>query len=228
MTGSGSLHFITHAQDGSAGDWQQPQQPALHQGAGSLHSIDTGFQLHSRLSHIDDSEFELQHSFGSGFLRQQHCSGWEREVDDWCCARPSAGSAAGRDGDALTGGIEAADGTLEWFEGRMQEVRAAQDQKPCSHQLLLLICFRCTVLRKFQRWCWSACFRVLLLPVLLLVMQFSVQGGWMSDSCLAGVALQPALQAADEGDMTAAEQLWCSLQAAGLQPSRKFMNLFLM
>lgn len=178
MTGSSSLDFITHAQEGSAGDWQQPQQPALHQGAGSLHNIDTGFQLHSRLSHIDDSEFELQRSFGSGFLRQQHCGGWEREVDDWRCAGPSAGSAAGRDGDTLTGRIEAADGTLEWFEGLMQEVRAPQERS-CAAGSAAPDMLWCMVLRKSQ--CESACFSVLLLQVLLLMMQSSVascmQGG---------------------------------------------------
>jgi hypothetical protein len=36
------------------------------------------------------------------------------------------------------------------------------------------------------------------------------------------------LQAADEGDMESAQQLWGSLQAAGLPPSRRFMNTFLM
>lgn len=34
-------------------------------------------------------------------------------------------------------------------------------------------------------------------------------------------------QAADDGDVGLAQQLWCSLQAQGLRPSHRFMNSFL-
>lgn len=36
------------------------------------------------------------------------------------------------------------------------------------------------------------------------------------------------LQAAEAGDVAAAQQLWSSLQAVGLKPSHAFMNGFLM
>ena len=36
------------------------------------------------------------------------------------------------------------------------------------------------------------------------------------------------LQAAEQGDMATAQQLWSSLQAVGLKPSHCFMNGFLM
>lgn len=114
----------------SSSDWlrQQPaarpdQQSAaalMFSAAGMHSSSDSGFQLYSRLSHIDDDldddcEHEQRHSFGSGFLQQLRGQ--------------RVGPARGSEGElglaaALAGGMECAEneGTLACFESQVQEV----------------------------------------------------------------------------------------------------------
>jgi hypothetical protein len=98
---------------------------------GSLHSHDTGFQLHSRLSQLDDVGMQHRRTFGSSLMQagQQLCghSLYDQEggsEGDWHLAgSAAAGWGAGCDVLAGAGSSGAeAEGTLPWYEEQMQEV----------------------------------------------------------------------------------------------------------
>lgn len=126
---------------------QQQQQPALRQLIGghsaaaapaaglmgssdcSLQESDSGFQLRSRLSTIDDADTDIQlrRSIGSVLLQRWHRGDEGGAVDDWCCAAGGLAAAAGDDdrGDTLTHTTAdaAAEGSaLQWFEEEMLQV----------------------------------------------------------------------------------------------------------
>jgi hypothetical protein len=104
---------------------------------GSSHSHYAGFQLHSRLSQVDDIGMQHRRSFGSSLMQagRQLCDHSHSLCDqdggsegDWrpagLAAAGAAGWAAGCDGLAAAGSsVSEADGTLPWYEEQMQEVR---------------------------------------------------------------------------------------------------------
>lgn len=147
---SSSQCFAAHAEQVSGGrDWQQHQQLSAtgHSSSAALmacasgqqHCADTGFQLHSRLSHIDDERdssssrvAERRRSFGGGLLAHQQRRWGEQErggaADCWA-QRTSMQTLTGGVGWCAAGD---ADDSLAWYEAQMQEVSIRCERWLCG------------------------------------------------------------------------------------------------